>query len=83
MSDSGTQLIVNVIIKQVFRDILQCFTGGVSIIQVADNVLEPQFFEINISNFTVGLPYLLPNLTFCYSEIAFFNPHQWIPSFQD
>jgi hypothetical protein len=48
----------NVIIKQVFGDVLQCFTGGVSIIQVADNVLEPQFFEINFSNFTVGLPYL-------------------------
>jgi hypothetical protein len=76
MSDSGTQLMANVIIKQVFGDVLQCFTGRVSIIQVADNVLEPQFFEINFSNFTVGLPYLLPSLTFCYSEIAFFNPHQ-------
>jgi hypothetical protein len=66
----------NVIIKQVFGDVLQCFTGGVSVIQVADNVLEPQFFEINFSNFTVGLPYPLPSLTFCYSEIAFFNPYQ-------
>ncbi len=59
----------NVIIKQVFGDVLQCFTGGVSVIQVANNVLAPQFFEINFSNFTVGLPYLLPSLTFCYSEI--------------
>jgi hypothetical protein len=83
MSDSGTQLIANVIIKQVFGDVLQCFMGGVSFIQVADILLEPQFFEINFSNFTVGLPYLLPSLTFCYSELTFFNPHQWIPSFQE